>query len=334
MLKPLFAPPAKRRREIELSFGDEPILHSFVLRLCEAVKAPRPTVIEVDCDLGATAYFRNGWWGFFTNDFVIRIGLPLISTLDTRQLGGVLAHELSHFSQRAGMRLSYVIRSINDWLYQVAFEEDAWDEAITEWGEHENNWISILANFSHMFVILGQILLMFLYIIGHVASCALLRQMEYDADKFGTRLAGSDTFEATARRLMELTLAKSLTERISKENEGEGRIPDNLPLCLATIFRSLPSTVNVNEMTDSLIESGRTGWFYSEPAYRDRIRAAHRQQAPGIFHLERPAKVLMRNLTKTAEAATLIHYNRLIGKSAVKRQLTTTPQFLSRLGLD
>ncbi|MDB5334865.1 MAG: Zn-dependent protease with chaperone function, partial [Planctomycetaceae bacterium] len=132
MIKPLFARPPKRQEELELTIGEEPILHSFVTRLCEAVNAPRPSLIEVDCEVNAAAYFRHGWWGFFTNDLALRIGLPLLSTLDTRQLAGVLAHELGHFSQGAGMRLSYIIRNINNWFLRVIYERDEWDEAITE----------------------------------------------------------------------------------------------------------------------------------------------------------------------------------------------------------
>jgi hypothetical protein len=36
---------------------------------------------------------------------------------------------------------------------------------------------------------------------GHGISSFMLRQMEYDADSYETKLAGSDAFESTASRL-------------------------------------------------------------------------------------------------------------------------------------
>lgn len=47
-------------------------------------------------------------------------------SLDLQQFAGVLAHEFGHFAQSSGMRLSYLIRSINHWFARVVFEEDQW----------------------------------------------------------------------------------------------------------------------------------------------------------------------------------------------------------------
>ena len=53
---------------------------------------------------------------------VLLIGLPLAAGLSLRQFAGVLAHEFGHFSQGFGMRLTYVIRSINIWFMRVVYE--------------------------------------------------------------------------------------------------------------------------------------------------------------------------------------------------------------------
>jgi len=330
MIKPLFARQAKRQEELELSFGEEPILHSFVQRLCEAVNAPLPTLIEVDCEVNAAAYFRHGWWGFLTNDLALRIGLPLLSSLNTRQLAGVLAHELGHFSQGAGMRLSYIIRNVNLWFARVIYERDEWDESIAEWCRDENGWIVVLAGLTSLLVWLTRRVLWCLMIIGHAVSCILLRQMEYDADKFEGRLAGSEVFESTARRLTELNVANSITHQLVVSNHHHAGLPDNLPLCLSEIASTLPQETTT--ITEKIIEEGKTGWFDSHPADRDRIAAAHRQQAPGIFQMERPAAVLLRDHAKLAENSTYKFYKRFMGKTAVKQQLTPTRLFLSAIG--
>lgn len=53
---------------------------------------------------------------------MLTIGLPLVAGLSLQQLAGVLAHEFGHFSQGAGMRLTYIVRSINAWFLRVVYE--------------------------------------------------------------------------------------------------------------------------------------------------------------------------------------------------------------------
>jgi hypothetical protein len=58
---------------------------------------------------------------------VLTIGLPLAAGLSLRELSAVLAHELGHFRQGAGMRLSRLVWRVNEWLVRLAFERDGWD---------------------------------------------------------------------------------------------------------------------------------------------------------------------------------------------------------------
>ena len=55
MVKPLFARPARRERSRSLTRESEPLLFAFVDRVCETVRAAKPTRIDVDCDVNASA---------------------------------------------------------------------------------------------------------------------------------------------------------------------------------------------------------------------------------------------------------------------------------------
>ena len=332
LIKPLFARPGKQQQDVVVSLADEPLLHSFVQRLCDAVNSPRPSLIEVNCDVNAAAFFRNGWWGFLRNDMGLQIGLPLLSALDTRQFAGVLAHELGHFSQGAGMRLSYIIRSVNMWFNRVIYERDSWDEWLTSLSEGESGGITILVALTSLCIWLSRRVLWVLMVIGHVVCCFLLRQMEYDADKYEARLAGSEVFESTMRRITELSLADMVTRQILAANFARAGLPDNLPLCLSRVSRKLPS--EIAEIANEMIETQRTSLLASHPASRDRIAAAHRQKADGIFRLERPAKVLLKDYTRLAGKATLLTYKRMIGKTAAKQQMTSTDTYLAQVESD
>jgi Zn-dependent protease with chaperone function len=70
----------------------------------------------LDLQVNASASFRRGFLSLFSRDLTLTIGLPLVAGLTVRQLGGVLAHEFGHFAQGAGMRLTFVVRSVNAWF--------------------------------------------------------------------------------------------------------------------------------------------------------------------------------------------------------------------------
>jgi Zn-dependent protease with chaperone function len=130
MIKPLFAPVPRAGAEKELDPHKEPVFCAFVSRIARAVGAPEPHRIEVNCEVNASAALGRGLSGFFGNNLVLTIGLPLVAGLNARQLAGVLAHELGHFAQGAGMRFSYIVRSINHWFLRVVYERDGWDQRL------------------------------------------------------------------------------------------------------------------------------------------------------------------------------------------------------------
>jgi hypothetical protein len=139
LFKPLLARPASRRSDLEIDAARFPLVFALVEGICRAVGAPTPSRIAVDCQVNASASFRQGLASFFGHDLQLTIGLPLATGLTLRQLAGVLAHEMGHFAQGSGMRLTYLIRSVNAWLARVVYERDEWDEKLSEWST-ESDW--------------------------------------------------------------------------------------------------------------------------------------------------------------------------------------------------
>ena len=119
MIKPLFVRRAWWFRPSRIGRQDEPLLYAFVERLCKRVGAPMPEEIHLDTDVNASAGFRRGILSIFGNDLVLTIGLPLAGGINLTQFAGVLAHEFGHFAQATGMRLTYIIRSINHWFERL-----------------------------------------------------------------------------------------------------------------------------------------------------------------------------------------------------------------------
>lgn len=153
MIKPLFARPSQQTRTRSLTRKGEPILFAFVDRICAAVGAPRPKQINADCEVNASASFRRGLLSVLIGgDLVLTVGIPLVAGLSLRQFAGVLAHEFGHFSQGAGMRLSYVIRSISHWFTRVVYERDEWDDWLSSITDDLDVRIAWVLYLSQLFV--------------------------------------------------------------------------------------------------------------------------------------------------------------------------------------
>src|SRR5439155_11397734 len=131
--------------------------------------------------------------------------------LNVQQFAGVIGHEFGHFTQGFGMRLSYIIRSVNAWFARLVYERDAWDLLLEELAQTPEWWIALSVGFARLAVWSSRQLLKLLMLTGHGIGCFMLRQMEYDADRCEISIAGSEAFESTLRRLHILghLLAKS-----------------------------------------------------------------------------------------------------------------------------
>src|SRR5208282_3052405 len=101
---------------------------ALVDKVCGLVNAPVPKRVDINCDVNAAAGLRRGWLSAMVgNDLVLTIGMPLAAGLTAEEFAGVLAHEFGHFGQGVGMRLTYVVRSINLWFLRVVYQRDSWD---------------------------------------------------------------------------------------------------------------------------------------------------------------------------------------------------------------
>ena len=236
MLKPLLAARPKGETSRRLEKEDEPVLFDFVSRLCEAVGAPVPAEIRIDGRVNASAGFRAGRMAIFSKQLVLTIGAPLVAGLTLRQFTGVLAHEFGHFTQGSGMRLTYVVRSVQAWFARVVYERDAWDERLVRWSQLPLREVQGIFWMTQFCVWLARRVLWALMYVGHAVSCFMLRQMEFDADRCEARVAGSETFVATAERLQILSVAWQRAMADTRHLMVDGHLADNIcELLLANV---------------------------------------------------------------------------------------------------
>lgn len=325
MIKPLFAARAKEGPRYSLDPATEPRLFQFVERLCRTVRAPVPRRIDLDTQVNASASFRRGFVSMLGNDMVLTIGLPLVSGMTLRQLTGVLAHEFGHFAQGSGMRVTYVIRSVNAWFARVVYERDAWDQRLADWSDQAGRELKLVMWACQLLVWLARRVLWALMWAGHFVSCFMLRQMEYDADRYEARVAGSETFAQTADRLLVLSLASQGAYSDLGRSWQANRLADDLPRLILENVGKLQrehSAVLAAARESSALETTKA--LATHPANRDRIASAARERAPGLFQIEAPATVLFQDYDRTAREVTLAFYKNVIGPEVEPKNLIPT----------
>ncbi len=329
MLKPLFSKQSNDSGRRTLKPNEDPLLFEFVNRICAAVGSPRPRRIDIDCNINASASFGRGLLSMVGNDLVLTIGMPLVAGLTMRQFAGVLAHEFGHFSQGAGMRLSYLIRSISMWFTRVVYERDPWDDRLAEWSQSIDIRIGWVLYLTRLCVWLTRKVLWVLMLLGHLVSGYLLRQMEFDADRHEARLAGSRTFATTARQLAVLNIAHRGAISDLGSFYSEGRLGDNLPKMILLNTDQLPEKVHAK--IDEMILESKTGLFDTHPADAERMTSAAQENTEGIFQLRLPAAHLFKRFDFLSRAVTWDFYKEVFGEELKKSDIHPVDELMDRL---
>lgn len=322
LIKPLFSRGVKSPPPFRLSEADEPLLFGFVRKICDQVGAPVPREIQLDTQVNASAGFRRGLWSFFGRDLVLVIGTPLVAGMTMRQVAGVLAHEFGHFAQGAGMRFSYIIRRVNAWFARVVFERDAWDDRLDQWSQSEDWYLKAIFMLAKGGVWLGRKILWCLMHAGHAISCFMSRQMEFDADSYETKLAGSTEFARTAARLRFLGVSHAAAMNDAYQTFQTLELPDDLAAMVLWREQVMPG--DVRSKLDQSMNESTTRWNDTHPADPDRVKAALALDAPGVFHLEAPAEQLFCDFAAISRAVTRHAYEHEFGLAMDKVRLKNT----------
>jgi len=311
MLKPLFARPVNTRRTRSLTRQAEPVLFSFVDRICKAVGSREPVRIEVDNQMNASAGFDAGMFKLVRNRLVLTIGVPLVAGLDTSQFAGVLAHEFGHFTQGAGLRVTYIVRSINFWFVRVVYERDAWDQWLEETASELDFRIGWILQLARVAVFLSRRILWLLMMIGHIVSGFMMRQMEYHADAHEARLVGPAVFESTTRQLTRLDVSHQAALSDIGHFVDAGKLPDDLPRLVMARSQAIPH--KLEKTLNEHVETAKTGWFDTHPAPQARIRRAARERDEPVFGDERPASELFSDFKALSRGVTADLYRGYFG---------------------
>ncbi|MFV1884830.1 MAG: M48 family metalloprotease [Balneola sp.] len=326
MIKPFFVRLIKPVEGIIVKKDKEPLLFEFIEIICKKVNAPIPKQVLLNADANAAAGFKPGMMGFLTGDLRLIIGLPLVATMSVSQLGGILAHEFGHFSQGAGMRLSFVVRVISNWFSRVVFERDRWDEKLESWSTNTHIALALILGLARIGVWLSRKVLFVLMMIGNLVSTVMLRQMEFDADRYEIRFGGSRQFVKTTKKLKLISINWAIMYQGVFESWSNKKLSNDIPMYLAH------KVSNPNEQLASHIEKEieetKTGFFDTHPSDKERIENAKKENSPGIFNLDVPALQLFRNFERYSLKTSVLFYKNLMNDDYKDEYLVDLNEFL------
>jgi heat shock protein HtpX len=167
----------------EVTPEEEPRLHGIVDRLCATADIPKPRIAVADTDLpNAFATGRN------TKRAVVCVTTGLLRRLDTEELQGVLAHELSHIAHR-----DVVVMTVASFLGVLAgliTRFALYSGLFGGRGRRDNNTVLV--------VLLVMAISAVVYAISFLLIRALSRYRELAADRAGAILTGQPAALASA----------------------------------------------------------------------------------------------------------------------------------------
>ena len=201
------------------------------------------------------------------------------------------------------MRVSWVIRNVNMWFARVVYSRDAWDEWLVDASEETDFRIGWIFYIARLAVFLSRGVLWCFMMLSHAATCWLSRQMEYDADRYETRLAGSQNFEQTCFQLRRLAYGLNdfmKTMRMHGPEATTGNpVRDLMQHCDSLSEED-------EERIQRRIKKAKTGLFDTHPADSQRIEEAMRENAEGVFHSDLPAEAVFQKFDRMCASLTML----------------------------
>lgn len=267
-------------------------LFELVDALCQRMGLPPVQEIRIDNRPTATLRPSAGLRSLRDREYTLTVGMPLFAGLDTRQLVGVVSHELGHWVHPTAMYASCLVRSVNSWLADRALAEDTWEARLDRWQGRLPAFIG-QGGLRPAQAMIGLTRTVFkgmcffnLRVTRHMS-----RKMEYQADRYESWLTGSKVFEITAERLHSLAYAAECVQAANARALEDGKLIRNLPLAIADRADNL--TGEQRRMVQAAMSDSQAFSWKAHPADVDRIRHALELDFPGVTRLKEPAAELL-----------------------------------------
>jgi len=243
--------PSRRPDGVRVRRADAPELFALIARLARDLHTPRlHRVLLTDKGSAAPQVPRLGPLGWYRS--YLLLGLVELQALSPEEFRAVLAHELGHLSRQHGRLTAWIYRIRGTWRRLTMLIE-----VRGRWGRRLFDWF--LQRWGPYF---------------NAYSFVLVREHEYEADRFAASVAGKDAF---ARALeSSCVTGKFLSRRfwpaVYREAEEKPEPPRDVLAALAHTLGTGPAPDDARRWLETALRR-RTSLDDTHPALAERLSA-------------------------------------------------------------
>ncbi len=236
-----------RRNELAVPIHPlrEPDLAAFVEYLADIVNAPMPARIMLNCGPEIVVQYESVQ-GFIRNRPVLHLGLSAVAVSNSSQLAALLAGALSRFGYGTGSRRAAFVAATNRFLVRST----AGDDYVDRWLSGHTR-AGALAPLARGFLEISRRARCeskwLQQQVARISQGALARRLEFSRE-CGAYVGGElTTARLPARRSVLRSAAVRATAAARQSWTRDGRLPENLPVQAARIFRHVQPREHIRE---------------------------------------------------------------------------------------
>lgn len=233
MLRPLRPRPKQPQVAIQVTAATQPQLFELIDTLCWHLRASVPTQVWLDSNISARSSMQGGLSGILTGQTTLHLGLPAISVITSRDLAGLLAHELSYNVAGLSTLFIHAVRETNAWFFRASMEFDAWEMHMRDDVPRKDASHNILLIALGAWGWIAKIPFIILALTARLASLPAYFVLRRQARKCAANLIGAPTMSRMWRKLSLLRDAWVAVMQEVRRGVIQHRIPENLSLLMA-----------------------------------------------------------------------------------------------------
>ena len=290
LCKVFFSRPRMDPGHRAIDLASHPALAALIRRVCEATGAPEPEAVAVDMSLNGSASLIHPLRGLFNNQYRLTLGLPLVAISDQQHMAHVIAHEVGHFSQGGAMRVRQLIHWSEYYLSQLVNGRDRWDVWLASRPDGTTYMVHLFAWIASFGIWVSRRVLRLLLQGTLLANARMSREMEFHADLYAIRVAGSRAFGESVETFAGGKAAMQRGMQMAQRAAADGRYPEDVAALTAVCF----ARVSAEDRRELARQSRYTiGLGYdSHPDDTDRLARSDQEHDPGVLTEQGAAKDL------------------------------------------
>ncbi len=233
MLRPLRPRPKHAKVAIQITAATQPQLFELIHTLCWHLRAQPPTQVWLDTTISVRSSMFGGLLGILTGQTMLHLGLPVVSVITSRELSGLLAHELSHNAGGMSTIFVHAVREMNAWFFRAVMERDEWEMHLREKPKKESEWRRQGRRIVRGWMWAAKIPFMILALASRTVSAVTLWLITRSAERCGANVIGELMYDRMQRKLSLLGAAWKAAEQEIQRGVIQHRLPENLSLLMA-----------------------------------------------------------------------------------------------------